>query len=38
MGFFDLPLDPFTILIGSIGIGLVVDDTVHFLSVFSTVF
>jgi len=38
MGFFDLPLDPFTILIGSIGIGLVVDDTVHFLSVFQRYF
>jgi predicted RND superfamily exporter protein len=35
MGYLDLPLDPFTILIGSIGIGLVVDDTVHFLSVFQ---
>jgi hypothetical protein len=38
MGYFDLPLDPFTILIGSIGIGLVVDDTVHFLSVFQRYF
>ena len=35
MGYTGLPLDLFTILIGSIGIGLVVDDTVHFLSVFQ---
>ncbi|KAF0117334.1 MAG: patched family protein, partial [Rhodospirillaceae bacterium] len=31
MGWFGLPLDLFTMLIGSIAIGLAVDDTVHFL-------
>ncbi|MGK5091660.1 efflux RND transporter permease subunit [Deltaproteobacteria bacterium TL4] len=31
MAVFDYPLDMFTILIGSIAIGLVVDDTIHFL-------
>jgi predicted RND superfamily exporter protein len=31
MGIFDIPLDMATILIGSIVLGLVVDDTIHFL-------
>jgi predicted RND superfamily exporter protein len=31
MGIFNLPLDMFTMLIGSIAIGLAVDDTVHFM-------
>lgn len=31
MGLFDLPLDLFTMLIGSIAIGLAVDDTIHFM-------
>ncbi len=35
MGWLGLSLDFFTVLTGSIGIGLVVDDTIHFFSVFS---
>ena len=31
MGWFDLPFDMFTMLIGSIAIGLAVDDTIHFM-------
>jgi len=31
MGLFRFPLDMFTMLIGSIAIGMVVDDTVHFM-------
>jgi predicted RND superfamily exporter protein len=31
MGVFGFPLDGFTLLIGSIAIGLAVDDTIHFL-------
>jgi hypothetical protein len=31
MGFLDLPLDMFTLLIGSIALGLSVDDTIHFM-------
>lgn len=31
MGWFDIPLDLSTILVGSIAIGLVVDDTIHFM-------
>ena len=31
IGWFDLPLDMFTMLIASIAIGLAVDDTVHFM-------
>ena len=31
MGWFDFPLDMFTLLIGSIAIGLAVDDTIHFM-------
>jgi len=35
MGWFKIPLDAFTLLIGSIAIGLVVDDTIHFLNSFN---
>ncbi len=38
MGFAGIPLDMFTILIGSIAIGLVVDDTLHFLHHFHRYF
>jgi predicted RND superfamily exporter protein len=31
MGWFGLPLDAFTLLIGSIALGLAVDDTIHFM-------
>ncbi|MGK7346546.1 MAG: efflux RND transporter permease subunit [Candidatus Nitrospinota bacterium M3_3B_026] len=31
MGVFNMPMDMFTMLIGSIAIGLAVDDTVHFM-------
>lgn len=31
MGFLKMPLDQFTMLIGSICVGLVVDDTIHFM-------
>ncbi len=31
MGWFGLPMDLFTMLIGSIAIGLAVDDTIHFM-------
>ena len=31
MGFANIPLDMFTMLIGSIAIGLAVDDTIHFM-------
>ncbi len=31
MGWFGMPLDVFTLLIGSIALGLAVDDTVHFM-------
>ncbi len=30
MGFADIPLDVFTLLIGGIALGLAVDDTIHF--------
>lgn len=30
MGFLDIPLDSFTMLIGCIALGLIVDDTIHF--------
>jgi len=30
MGWLDLPLDAFTLLVGSIALGLAVDDTIHF--------
>ena len=35
MGWFDFPLDMFTLLIGSIAIGLAVDDTIHFMHNFQ---
>ena len=35
MGYFAMPLDMFTMLIGSIAIGLVVDDTIHFMHNFQ---
>ncbi|MFH0780980.1 MAG: efflux RND transporter permease subunit [Pseudomonadota bacterium] len=35
MGWFDIPLDFGTILVGSISIGIIVDDTIHFLHNFS---
>ncbi len=35
MGIFDFPLDTFTLLIGSIALGLVVDDTIHFMHGFQ---
>ena len=35
MGYFHMPLDMFTMLIGSIAMGLVVDDTIHFLHNFK---
>ncbi len=31
MGWFDIPLDNFTMLVGAIAIGLAVDDTIHFM-------
>ncbi|MDX1811230.1 MAG: efflux RND transporter permease subunit, partial [Gammaproteobacteria bacterium] len=31
MGYFHMPLDQFSMLIGSISVGLVVDDTIHFM-------
>ncbi|MCP3898258.1 MAG: Fis family transcriptional regulator, partial [Desulfobacteraceae bacterium] len=31
MGWFDFPMDLFTMLVGSIAIGLAVDDTIHFM-------
>ncbi len=34
MGWAGIPLDTFTLLIGSIAIGLAVDDTIHFMHVF----
>lgn len=34
MGLFNFPLDAFTLLIGSIALGLVVDDTIHFMDNF----
>ncbi len=36
MGWLDLPLDAFTLLIGSIALGLAVDDTTHFLHGFRS--
>jgi predicted RND superfamily exporter protein len=34
MGWMGIPLDTFTLLIGSIAIGLAVDDTIHFMHAF----
>lgn len=36
MGWFGFPLNNYTMLVGSIAIGLVVDDTIHFISNFRT--
>ncbi len=38
MGWFGIPLDAFTLLIGSIAIGLVVDDTIHIMDNFKVYF
>ncbi len=38
MGWADIPLDAFTLLIGSIAIGLAVDDTIHFMHNFRRYF
>ena len=38
MGWLDIPFDLSTMLIGSIAIGLVVDDTIHFLHNFTRYF
>jgi hypothetical protein len=38
MGWLDMPLDAFTLLIGSIALGLAVDDTTHFLHNFRSFF
>jgi predicted RND superfamily exporter protein len=38
MGWFGLPMDMFTMLVGSIAIGLAVDDTIHFMHNFRRYF
>ncbi|MCI5120583.1 MAG: hypothetical protein D3908_05215 [Candidatus Electrothrix sp. AUS4] len=38
MGWFHVPLDLFTMLVGSISIGLAVDDTIHFMHNFRRYF
>jgi predicted RND superfamily exporter protein len=38
MGWLDLPMDLFTMMIGSIAIGLAVDDTIHFMHNFRRYF
>ncbi len=38
MGWFQVPMDLFTMLVGSIAIGLAVDDTVHFMHNFRRCF
>ncbi len=38
MGWFQVPLDLFTMLVGSISIGLAVDDTIHFMHNFRRYF
>ncbi|MBW2268383.1 MAG: MMPL family transporter [Deltaproteobacteria bacterium] len=38
MGAFGLPLDAFTLMIGSIALGLAVDDTIHFMHNFRRYF
>lgn len=38
MGWLKLPLDVFSMLVGSIGIGLAVDDTIHFMQNFRRYF
>ncbi len=38
MGWMDIPMDLFTMLVGSIAIGLAVDDTIHFMHNFRRYF
>ncbi|MCI5223222.1 MAG: hypothetical protein D3924_11240, partial [Candidatus Electrothrix sp. AR4] len=38
MGWFQVPMDLFTMLVGSISIGLAVDDTIHFMHNFRRYF
>ncbi|MDP6978498.1 MAG: MMPL family transporter [Myxococcota bacterium] len=38
MGWADIPLDAFTLLVGSIAMGLAVDDTIHFMHNFRRYF
>jgi predicted RND superfamily exporter protein len=38
MGWLGIPLDVFTMLIGSIAIGLAVDDTIHFMHGFRSIY
>jgi len=38
MGFMNLPVDAFTMLVGGVSIGLVVDDSIHFLHHFKLFF
>ncbi len=38
MGWNDIPLDAFTLLVGSIALGLAVDDTIHFMHNFRRYF
>ena len=38
MGWTDIPLDAFTLMVGSVAIGLAVDDTIHFLHNFRRYF
>jgi predicted RND superfamily exporter protein len=35
MGYLNIPLDTFTIMVGSIALGLIVDDTIHFFHQFD---
>ena len=35
MGWLDIPLDAFTLMVGSVAIGLAVDDTIHLLTKFT---
>jgi predicted RND superfamily exporter protein len=35
MGYLQIPLDTFTIMVGSIALGLIVDDTIHFFHQFD---
>jgi len=38
MGWLDIPLDAFTLMVGSVAIGLAVDDTIHFMHNFRRAF
>ncbi len=38
MGWLDIPLDAFTLLVGSVALGLAVDDTIHFMHNFRRYF